>query len=88
MKQLQLHFHYTLLFSFFIFSSANLCYGQIDNTSESIVKGEVGIFLDKNLTPYVQNIVDEWGLPGLSIGVINDNEIVFENKISYSQKWN
>ncbi len=79
----QFHFHYALFLSFLIFSSAYLCYGQIDNTSESIVKGEVGNLLDRKLTPYVQNIVDKWGLPGLSIGVINNNEIVFAKAFGY-----
>jgi CubicO group peptidase (beta-lactamase class C family) len=79
----QLHFNYTLYLSFLIFYSANLCYGQVDKTSESIAKGEVGNLLDKKLTVYIQKIVDEWGLPGLSIGVINNNEIVYAKAFGY-----
>lgn len=39
--------------------------------------------LDQVLTPFCQNIIKDFELPGLAIGIVKDNEIVFVRGFGY-----
>ena len=45
--------------------------------NEFIVKGETGKKLDERLTPLVQDVMRSRQLPGMAIGVVADNEMVY-----------
>ena len=49
----------------------------MDTPDEYMVAGETGKKLDDNLSPFIQNVIRSHELPGLAIGVVADNEIVY-----------
>jgi len=46
-------------------------------TSEYLVSSEAGKHLDHDFTPFIQQVVQAHELPGLSIGVVAENETVY-----------
>ena len=61
----------------------NACTSSSNHSKDSIVRGEMGARLDSVLTPYIDNIVTSYDLPGLALGVVNDNEIVYAKTFGY-----
>ncbi len=49
----------------------------MDSRSEYIVKGEIGQTLDDNFSPLIQNVIRSHELPGLAVGIVADNEVVY-----------
>src|SRR5512143_879755 len=45
--------------------------------NEYLVKGETGWHLDYHLSPFIQSIMTSHDLPGLAVGVVVDNEVVY-----------
>jgi CubicO group peptidase (beta-lactamase class C family) len=60
----------------------NACTNSYNN-SKSIVSGEIGTKLDSVLTPYIQKIITSNDLPGLAVGIVKDNEIVYAHAFGY-----
>lgn len=48
-----------------------------------IINGEVGESIDAKLTPYLENIMATHNLPGMAIGLVKDNEIVYARAFGY-----
>jgi CubicO group peptidase (beta-lactamase class C family) len=59
------------------------CQNQEDRASAVIVKSETGNILDKTLTPFCQSLVSDFDLPGMAVGVVKDNEIVYAKGFGY-----
>jgi CubicO group peptidase (beta-lactamase class C family) len=53
------------------------CNKQVHNPDESIVYGEFGNKIDKKLTPYIENTIKSFDLPGLVIGIVKDQKVVY-----------
>ena len=49
----------------------------MDTLDEYIVQGETGKRLDNHLAPLIQNAMGSHQLPGLAIGIVADNEMVY-----------
>ena len=49
----------------------------MDTPNEYIVAGETGKNLDDNLPPFIQNVIRSHELPGLAIGIVANNEVVY-----------
>ena len=49
----------------------------MDTFHEYIVAGETGRNLDTRLSPFIQNVIRSHELPGLAIGIVADNEVVY-----------
>ena len=49
----------------------------MDTFDEYIIEGEIGKNLDDNFSPLIQNVMRSHQLPGLAIGIVADNEIVY-----------
>lgn len=49
----------------------------MDTFNEYIVEGETGQHLDDHLSPFIQNVMRSHELPGLAVGVVVDNEVVY-----------
>ncbi len=47
------------------------------SSTETIIKGEIGQNLEDNFSPFIQNVIRCHELPGLAIGIVADNEIVY-----------
>lgn len=50
----------------------------------SILNGETGDLLERKLTPAVEKVVEQYDLPGIAIGVVRQNEIVYARAFGYS----
>ena len=59
------------------------CTFSSKDPKDSIVRGEMGARLDSVLTPYIDKLVTSYDLPGLAIGVTNDNQIVYAKTFGY-----
>ena len=49
----------------------------MDTSDEYIVEGETGKNLDDHLSPFIQNVIRSHDLPGLAVGIVADNEVVY-----------
>jgi CubicO group peptidase (beta-lactamase class C family) len=49
----------------------------MDKTNICIIKEEIGKNLEDNFSPFIQNVIRCHELPGLAIGIVADNEIVY-----------
>ena len=49
----------------------------MDTLDEFVVNGETGENLDERLTPLIQDVMWSRQLPGLAIGVVADDEMVY-----------
>jgi len=83
MKKHQFKIFSILAFPVIIILGFNACNSQADNSYESIIKGEIGNNIDKKLSPYIKNIITSYDLPGLAIGIVKDNEIVYAKAFGY-----
>lgn len=61
----------------------NACSDPESHSTDSIVSGEMGMKLDTVLTPYIENIVSSYDLPGVAVGVVKDNEIIYAKSFGY-----
>lgn len=59
------------------------CNQQKENEEISIVNGEVGKHLDNVFTPFCDSIIADYDIPGLSVGIVKDNEIVYAKGFGY-----
>lgn len=49
----------------------------MDAFDNCIIQGELGKNLDDNFSPFVENLMRSYGLPGLAVGIVADTEIVY-----------
>jgi CubicO group peptidase (beta-lactamase class C family) len=49
----------------------------MDTFGQYIIEGKIGRNLDDKLTPLIQDVIRNHELPGLAIGIVIDNEIVY-----------
>ena len=84
MKKDQIRFLSVLLLSFFIISGIASCRNKPDNSNESIIKDNIGNNLDGELSPYIQNIISSYDLPGLAVGIVKDDEIVYAKAFGFA----
>lgn len=49
-----------------------------------MIRGETGEILNQKLTPLLEQIVHGYDLPGLAIGIVQENEIVYARAFGYS----
>jgi CubicO group peptidase (beta-lactamase class C family) len=49
----------------------------MDTFDKCIIEGEIGGNLDDKLSPFIQDVIRCHELPGLAIGIVADNEIVY-----------
>lgn len=69
----------TLLIILLFFS----CHQQDKKISDPIIKGEIGMKLNEQLAPLIQDVMETHAIPGLSIGIVYDNQIVYANGFGY-----
>ena len=60
------------------------CNTPAEKSSLSILKGDTGDTLESKLTPVIQRMVAAYDLPGIAIGIVKDNEIVYAKAFGYS----
>jgi len=48
-----------------------------DTATEYIVTGEIGKDLDARLSPFIRDVIRAHELPGLAVGIVADNEVVY-----------
>ena len=61
----------------------NACSNLSSNSKDSIVSGEMGLKLDTVLTPYIENIITSYDLPGVAVGIVKDNKIIYAKTFGY-----
>ncbi len=49
----------------------------MDTFDKYIIEGEIGKHLDIKLSPFIQDVIQSHELPGLAIGIVADDEIVY-----------
>ncbi len=49
----------------------------MDTYNEYIVEGAIGKNLDDHFSPFIQGVIRSHELPGLAIGIVAENEIVY-----------
>jgi len=54
-----------------------------EKKSDSIVNGEIGHKLNEQLTPIILDVIETHSIPGLSIGIVHDNQIVYAKGFGY-----
>lgn len=59
------------------------CKAQSDNASSCIIFGKTGSYLDQTFTPFCRGIVADYELPGLAVGIVKNNEIVYAKGFGY-----
>ena len=61
----------------------NACSNLLSDSNDSIVSGEMGMKLDTVLTPYIEKIITSYDLPGVAVGVVKDNKIIYAKTFGY-----
>lgn len=59
------------------------CNQPIEKVSDSIINGEIGNKLNEQLTPIINNVMETHAIPGLSIGVVHDSQIIYAKGFGY-----
>ncbi|UCE41892.1 MAG: beta-lactamase family protein [Candidatus Aminicenantes bacterium] len=59
------------------------CGYKSESSSEEILKGETGAQLDAKLTPFIEEVMQAYDLPGFAIGIVKDNEVVYSRGFGY-----
>lgn len=59
------------------------CGTKSESFSEDIFRGETGAQLDATLTPFINEVMQAYDLPGFAIGIVKDNEIVYARGFGY-----
>jgi len=59
------------------------CNYQGEKERASLIKGEAGKHFDQLFTPYCQDIMKDFDLPGLAIGIVKAKEIVYARAFGY-----
>jgi CubicO group peptidase (beta-lactamase class C family) len=59
------------------------CGYKSETSSEDILKGETEAQLDTTLTPFIEEVMQAYDLPGMAIGIVKDNEIVYAQGFGY-----
>ena len=59
------------------------CGYKSENSSEDILQSETGAQLDTKLTPFIEEVMQTYDLPGFAIGVVKDNEVVYARGFGY-----
>ena len=77
-------YHYWIIgIIILIHLGSNACSNQTDIVKDSILKGEIGTILDREFTPFCEDIIAAYDLPGLAVGIVKNNEIVFARSFGY-----
>lgn len=74
---------FLLITTLFIGCNEQVKESEESNLPQSIIHGELGSNINLKLTPYIENIVQSHDLPGLAIGIVQNNEIVYANAFGY-----
>ena len=61
----------------------NACSNLSSDSKDSIVSGEMGMNLDTVLTPYIEKIITSFDLPGVAVGIVKDNKIIYVKTFGY-----
>ena len=83
MKKSQLNIIFRFLALLLIAIGTISCGAQKEETITDIVKGETGVALDNTLTPIFESVLESYDLPGLAVGVVKDNEIIYARGFGY-----
>ena len=59
------------------------CKNQSKVVEAVIINGKTGIQVNQLFTPFYKNIIADSDLPGLAVGVVKDNEIVYARGFGY-----
>lgn len=59
------------------------CGNKSETSSEDILKGETEAQLDTTLTPFIEEAMQAYDLPGFAIGIVKDNEVVYARGFGY-----
>jgi CubicO group peptidase (beta-lactamase class C family) len=59
------------------------CGNKSESSGEDILRGETGARLDAALTPFIEEVMQAYDLPGFAIGVVEDNEVVYARGFGY-----
>ena len=83
MKIAPFHNYIGISIALLIAAWAISCENQHEQDKSFIISGETGIHLDSVFTPYCEEILSDYDLPGLSVGIVKDNEIIFARGFGY-----
>ncbi len=59
------------------------CEARNESPAADIIQGGAGTRLEESLTPFIEEIIQAYDLPGFAIGVVKDNEIVYARGFGY-----
>lgn len=59
------------------------CKLQDDKEDLPVIKGETGLILDQLLTPFCMDIISDFDIPGLAVGIVKENDIVYARAFGY-----
>jgi CubicO group peptidase (beta-lactamase class C family) len=59
------------------------CGFKSESSGENILQGEAGAQLDATLTPFIEEVMQAYDLPGIAIGVVKDNDVVYARGFGY-----
>ncbi len=83
MKNFAPRTHFNIGVVVLLIASSVSCGNQADQNSSFIIEGETGIQLDSVFTPFCEGIILDYDLPGLAVGIVKDNEIVYARGFGY-----
>jgi CubicO group peptidase (beta-lactamase class C family) len=73
-----------LVTAILIFIGMSNCGIGNEHPREYIIEGEIGENLDREFSPLVQNVIETHELPGLAIGVVVNNQIVYAKGFGFT----
>jgi CubicO group peptidase (beta-lactamase class C family) len=59
------------------------CGYKSESPSGDILQGETGTQLDTKLTPFIEEVMEAYDLPGFAVGVVKENEVVYARGFGY-----
>lgn len=59
------------------------CGKESKKSTDSIIQGEAGTQFDTKLTSFIEEVMQAFDLPGFSVGLVKDNEIVYARGFGY-----
>ncbi len=76
-------FYFPMLVFLILFSALFSCDKRAAQNGACIIQGETGLHLDSVFTPFCEGIISDYDLPGLAVGIVKDNEIVYARGFGY-----
>jgi CubicO group peptidase (beta-lactamase class C family) len=59
------------------------CGSKSEISSRNVIQGETGAQLDTKLTPFIEQVMQAYDLPGFAVGIVKDNEVVYARGFGY-----